>query len=168
MVYPIERAPEPATPQPAVVQERTAAQKPAAVQQPAAIQEFPPENPAPLAAPRNLRPAAGFRLSEEQIIRDRQIIFSWDAVSEAAEYSFTLQYSTPEGNREVLRRTLRSTSFTLTDLGVLDAGAFLWQVQAENARTGRKSAAAESRFTVDIGEVQATQGQDTGVLFGNQ
>jgi hypothetical protein len=123
-----------------------------------------PETPAPLAAPRNLRPAAGYTLTEAIIIRDRQVVFSWDAVTDAAEYTFTLFHVTAGNNTEVLRQTLSRTSYTLTNLALLDAGRFVWQVEAAGA--GRKSAAAESRFTVDITEIEGTQGQETGVLFG--
>jgi hypothetical protein len=119
-----------------------------------------------LAAPRNLRPASGHTLTEEIIIRDRQIAFSWDPVTDAAEYTFTLFHVTAGNNTEVLRRTLRGTSYTLTDLTLLDAGVFLWRVEAAGVNGGRKSAAAESRFVVDIPEVEDTRSQDTGVMFG--
>jgi hypothetical protein len=114
-----------------------------------------------------LRPASGYILTEEIIIRDRQVAFSWDAVPDAAEYTFTVFHITVDGNKEALRQTQRGTSYTLTDLTRLDAGLFVWQVEAANANTGRRSEAAESRFTVDISEVEGTQGRETGVIFGN-
>jgi hypothetical protein len=125
-----------------------------------------PEVPIPLTTPQNLRPAAGYTLTEEIIVRDRKIAFSWDAVTGAAEYTFTLFHVAGGNDTEVLRQTLRGTSYTLTDLALLDAGHFVWRVEAENEDTGRRSAAAESRFVVDIPEVEDTRGQDTGVMFG--
>jgi hypothetical protein len=121
-----------------------------------------------LAAPGNLRPAPGYVLTEEIIIRDRRITFSWDAVPGAAEYTFTLFHVTGGSNTETLRQTVRQASYTLADLALLDAGSFVWRVEAANVDTGGKSAAAESRFTVDISEVGDTQGQETGVLFGTE
>jgi hypothetical protein len=105
-------------------------------------------------------------LNEEIIIRDRKLDFSWAAVAGASGYIFTLYQITPGGNREILRSQRRETSFTLTDLSLLDAGRFLWRVEAVNQ--GQPGEAAESRFAVDIGEVEASQGRESGVLFGNQ
>jgi hypothetical protein len=53
-------------------------------------------------------------------------------------------------------------------LAVLDAGEFVWQVEAENTGTERRSPAAESRFRVDISEVEGPEVRDMGVIFGNQ
>ncbi|GHV94588.1 hypothetical protein AGMMS50293_09080 [Spirochaetia bacterium] len=75
--------------------------------------ETPPPMAPPLATPRNLRPAAGYTLTEAIIIRDRQVAFSWDVVPDAAEYTFTLFH-----------------------------------------------------VTVDITEIEGTQGQEAGVMFG--
>jgi len=131
-------------------------------------QEARPDTSRPLSAPRNLRPAAGYVLTEEIIIRDRKLDFSWAAVAGASGYIFTLYQITPGGNREIQRSRQRETTFTLTDLSLLDAGRFMWRVEALNQSTGQDGAAAESQFTVDIGEVEASQGRESGVLFGNQ
>jgi hypothetical protein len=89
-------------------------------------------------------------------------------VADAAEYVFTLVHVTAGNNTEVLRQTLRGTSYTLTDLTLLDAGRFVWRVEAVKAGGGRRSAAAEGRFTVDITEVEGTRVQDPGVMYGNE
>jgi hypothetical protein len=107
-------------------------------------------------------------LNEEIIIRDRALDFSWGAVAGASGYVFTLYQITFNGNLEILRSQRRETSFTLTDLSLLDAGRFIWRVEAVNQSTGQGGDAAESWFMVDIGEVEASQGQESGVWFGNQ
>jgi len=120
-------------------------------------------------APRNLLPAMGYVLNEQTIIKDRKVNFSWDAAAGASGYIFTLYQITVNGNREILRQNLRGeTSFSFTNLSLLDAGEFLWRVEPGNQSAGQQSDAAESRFTVDIGKVEASQGRESGVLFGNQ
>ncbi|MDR2054047.1 MAG: hypothetical protein LBP80_11600 [Treponema sp.] len=165
IITPVEAPVMEQTPEPAKVEPARPVQR-AASPSVRTVQPVRPEIPVPLATPQNLQPAAGYTLTEEIIIRDRRIAFNWDAVTNAAEYTFTLFHVTAGNNTEVLRQTLRGTSYTLTDLTLLEAGHFVWRVEAVNENTGKKSAAAESRFVVDIPEVEDTRGQDTGVLFG--
>jgi hypothetical protein len=122
----------------------------------------------PLPAPGNMRPAAGYTLTEEIIVRDKQIAFSWNAVAGASGYVFILYQAESGGRREVLRRTLSETRFTLTDLAVLDAGNFVWSVEPQARQAGQKSETGESSFAVSIGEVQAAQGRESGVQFGTE
>jgi hypothetical protein len=129
-----------------------------------------PEPPIPpLPAPLNLLPDAGYVLTTEIIIRDRRIEFSWEAVSEASEYIFTIYQAAPGGYQRILRpEPQEETFFTLTDLAVLDRGDFVWQVEAVNRSEGRPGEIAESRFTVNIEEVGTSQGNESGVMFGRE
>jgi hypothetical protein len=121
----------------------------------------------PLPAPRNLRPAEGHTLTEEIILRDKRIAFSWEQVPGAAGYTFVLYQNEGGTNREILRRTaLRTPSFTLTDLTVLDEGEFVWQVEAESGGAGQRSESAASRFRVSLGEIEASESRESGVMFG--
>jgi hypothetical protein len=121
----------------------------------------------PLPAPRNLRPAEGYTLTEEIILRDRSVAFSWEQVPGAAGYTFVLYQNEGGIRREILRRTaLRAPSFTLTDLTVLDAGEFVWQIEAEGDSAGRRSEAATNRFRVSLGEIEAAESRESGVMFG--
>jgi hypothetical protein len=138
--------------QPAAAQ---SAAQPASREQPSVPRELPP-----LPTPANLRPAPGYVLTEEIIIRDRQISFSWNAVAGASSYVFTLH----QNGQEILRRSQSAARFTLTDLAILDAGTIVWRVEASAA--GQKSEAAESSFIVNIAETQASRGQESGVMFG--
>jgi hypothetical protein len=134
---------------------------------PAAAENAPRPEPPPLRAPGNMRPAPGFVLTEELIVRDRQISFSWNAVPGAASYVFIL-YQTENGRRrEILRRTQNEPAFTLTDLAILDRGTFIWRVEPRSRIAEQKAEAGESAFTVSIAETQASQGQESSVMFGN-
>jgi hypothetical protein len=122
----------------------------------------------PLPAPANMRPAPDYVLTEEIIIRDRQMSFSWNAVSGASSYVFILYQEENGGRRELLRRTQSETGFTITDLTVLDAGTFIWRVEPVSRTAGQAAEAGESGFSVSIAEIQASRGQESGVMFGNE
>jgi hypothetical protein len=153
-------APERAAPEPAAAPAIPAPVVPAAAAPPPAALQ-------PLPAPRNLRPAEGYTLTEEIILRDRSVAFSWEQVPGAAGYTFVLYQNEGGIRREILRRTaLRTPSFTLTDLTVLDAGEFVWQIEAEGDSAGRRSEAATNRFRVSLGEIEAAESRESGVMFG--
>jgi hypothetical protein len=142
---------------------------------PAAIPGAPPKaalpaEPAlpPLPAPGNMRPPSGYILTEEIIVRDRQVSFSWNAVPGALSYIFILYQAENGGRREVLRRGQDETRFTLTDLAVLDAGTFIWRVEPVSRIAEQKGEAGESVFTVNIRETQASRVQESGPMFGNE
>jgi hypothetical protein len=122
--------------------------------------------PSRLLAPANLRPAAGHTLTEEIILRDQRIDFSWSPVSGAASYLFAIY----QGEREIFRQTAPSASFTLGDLSVLDEGTFTWRIQALPAdrNAALPGETAESRFTVELEEIQAATSNQSGVMFGIQ
>jgi hypothetical protein len=164
----VPAAPANAAPPPGPGPGETAPETPAAPAVPAAAVAAPPSAASrPLPAPRNLRPAAGYVLNEEIILRDKQIVFSWEPVPGAAGYTFVLYQDEGGTNREVLRRTaLGGTSFTLTDLTVLDAGEFVWQAAAESGAAGQGSEAAVNRFRVDLDEIEASEGRESGIMFG--
>jgi hypothetical protein len=145
-----------------------AAASPEAASPEAASPAARPEPAPPLPAPGGLRPAPGYTLTEDIILRDRQIAFSWNAVPGASSYVFILYQTENGGRREILRRAQNETRFTLTDLAVLDAGTFIWRVESRSGRAEQGGGAAESGFTVNIGETQASQGMESGVMFGTE
>jgi hypothetical protein len=162
---PPPRAPTPpaaARTPPAAAPARTA---PAATV-PAAPPPQEPATPEPLPGPAKLRPAPGSVLTEEILARDRRIDFSWNAVSGAASYLFTIH----QGGEEIFRQTLQSPSYSLTDLSVLDEGTFAWRVQAlpANQNAALPGETAESRFVIELEEIQAAEGNQSGVMFGIQ
>jgi hypothetical protein len=115
-----------------------------------------------------MRPVSGYILTEEIIVRDRQVSFSWNAVPGASSYVFILYQIENGGRREVLRRSQSETRFTLTDLAILDAGTFIWRVEPVSRTAEQKSEAGESGFAVSIQETQASRGQESGLMFGNE
>jgi hypothetical protein len=171
---PREPAPEPpVTATPAPVPREPPPEPPAATTPPpvtpAPVPREPPAPPRPLPAPRNLRPAAGYTLTEEIILQDRRIVFSWDRVSGATGYTFILYQVERGTNREILRQTaLRVPSYTLTNLTLLDAGEFVWQVEAESGNVEQESEAATNWFRVNLGEIRAPESRESGVLFGRE
>jgi hypothetical protein len=136
----------------------------------AAAEPAPPESQPeilPLPAPGNMRPASGYILSEDIVIRERQISFSWDAVPGASAYVFILYHVENDLRREVFRHTQSETLFTLRDLSILDVGTFIWRVEPRSRIPEQESRGGENVFTVSIEETQSSWGQESGVLFGN-
>jgi hypothetical protein len=171
-IPPPETAPVPAAiappAEPAAAETRPAAgPAPRDAAPPAAAEASAPEPP-PLGAPGDMRPPSGYVLTEETILQDRQIAFSWSAVPGASSYDFVIYQVERNGRREILRRTQNETRFTLTDLAVLDAGAFIWRVEPRPAAAGQRAEAGESGFTVSIAETQASRSRESGVMFGTE
>jgi hypothetical protein len=120
----------------------------------------------PLPAPVLMRPASGFVFTEDIIIRERQIAFSWNAVPGASGYVFILYQVEGDGRRELFRLSQSETSFTIRDLSVLDAGTFVWRVEPRSRIAEQESEGGEGSFIISIEETRAAQGRESGVLFG--
>jgi len=108
-----------------------------------------------LPAPQNLTPRRGTTFGLEDFRSQRSIAFSWSAVSGANAYIFTFYQQTTSGRRQLIRETINSgTSYTLTNLSLLDRGTFIWQVEALSTGRGgaieRRGTAGESTFIVDF------------------
>jgi len=137
--------------------------------------EAPPPSPPPiplLPAPQNLRPARGTSFGLESFRSERSIAFNWSAVRGANAYIFTLYQQTTRNKRQILRVTINSgTSYTLTNLRLLDRGTFIWQVEAVNIERanviGRRGATGESMFIIDFPASAPLQIENEGVLYGN-
>jgi hypothetical protein len=125
---------------------------------PATPAEAPPE------APRATFPPDNYVYNAERLQGISAITFRWDPLDGAAAYNFTL--SGVNGAR-ILGQRVSDTSFALSDLSVLSRGSFIWQVEALDRSGTRLGTAARSRFTVDLPEIQRTQLQDLGTMYGN-
>jgi hypothetical protein len=172
-VSPAEPPPAPelsSTPEPSLTPGLSSTPEPPPARELPSAPEPPASKPVlpPLPAPGNMRPASGYLLTEEIIVRDRRVVFSWNAVPGASSYVFILYHAGNDGRREVLRRSQSETGFTLTDLAVLDAGTFIWRVEPVSRIAEQESEAGESVFTVSIQETRASQGQESGLMFGNE
>jgi len=124
-----------------------------------------------LPAPRNLRPAAETSLGLQELRSQRTIVFNWSTVQGANAYIFTLYQQTTAGRRQIVSETINSTSYTFTDLRLLDRGTFVWQVEAVNSgRTNaieQRGTAGESTFIIDFPSSAPLQIEGAGVLYGN-
>jgi hypothetical protein len=110
-------------------------------------------------------------IDADYVRRTRSINFSWEAVSGASGYLFTLYKETPSGRQEALRAGyVAGTSYILDDVRRLGEGSFVWQVEGVN-RTGgaeQRGNILEHRFTITIQLPKDPQVQDTGTLYGTQ
>jgi len=117
---------------------------------PAAIVEEPPPL---LPAPANLRPAKGYRLSVNELRRQR-IVLTWAPVRGANGYIFTLYQQGAGGLRQINRRQLGNrTSVTLDNFNILSSGSFFWQVEPINTRSGsieKRGKIAEGSFIINV------------------
>lgn len=101
-----------------------------------------------------------------------KIEFNWDPVQSANAYIFTIYQQTPSGRVQIFRSDpLRTTSYTLEDLDILDNGTFAWQVEAvrigNNNAVERRGRVGESQFIIDVPVPGRIQVEDTGILYGN-
>ena len=125
-----------------------------------------------LPPPQDLQPATGTSFGLQDFRTQRTIVFNWSEVPESNGYIFTLYQQDSTGRREIVRETINSgTSYTLTDLRLLDRGIFVWQVEAINI--GRANTieqygtAGESIFIIDFPSSAPLQIEDTGIMYGN-
>jgi len=130
-----------------------------------------PPAPALLPAAQNLRPARGVSYGFNDLQSSRNIVFRWAAVREANAYIFTLFQQTTAGRQQIVRATVSNgTSYTLSDLSLLDRGTFTWQVEAVGMTGGaiqRRGRTAENTFVIDFPTPRPVQIEDTGILYGN-
>jgi hypothetical protein len=94
------------------------------------------------------------------------IVFGWNNVNGAESYIFTLYQQTAEGRRRILNESISTLSYGLSNLSVLDRGSFVWTVTP--VRGNERGPASENRFTVDIPQVQKTQLQNAGTMYGGE
>jgi hypothetical protein len=108
-----------------------------------------------LPAPENRRPVNGYRIGTEDLRTQRNISFTWSAVSGANGYIVTVFQETNDGRRRVAGtdQPITRTGWTLDNLSVLDRGTFVWQVEAVNTAGGRidqRGRSGENSFIIDI------------------
>jgi len=123
-----------------------------------------------LPAPQNMSPSTNTVFGHVDLQSRREIVFNWSAVQGANAYIFTIYQQSSSGRRQIVRSTESGTSYTLTNLSLLDRGTFVWQVEAVNTRNGvveQNGRAGENVFVLDFQTPLPVQIEDTGVLYGN-
>ena len=150
---PVVRSP-PVTPPP-IVRSSSVVQSPPAALPPIEISPPAAQPPPLLSSPENRLPPDGWRIGIEELRKSRSIDFQWSAVPGANAYIFIL-FRLSEGDRqEIIRRTPEnSTVWTLDNIGRLERGTYIWQIEAVNRnRDGtleRRGIPEENSFILDI------------------
>jgi hypothetical protein len=106
-----------------------------------------------LPAPTGLSPARGKSFGAEELRATRNINFTWNRVTGANAYILRV-YRAGSGRAIVSTNPLRTPAYTLSDLTLLDADEFVWQVEAvlvsSEGGIEQRGIIAESRFSIDI------------------
>lgn len=125
-----------------------------------------------LPAPQNMQPARDYRFGIVELQSQRRIVFNWQTVQGANAYIFALYQQTAVVRRLIIRTEPQTgASYTLDNLGLLDRGTFVWQVEAVNRGRGgvieQRGRAGESTFILDFPPPAPVQVEETGILYGN-
>jgi hypothetical protein len=127
-----------------------------------------------LPAAGNRIPVDGYVLGPTELRNQRNITFSWSAVSGANSYLFVLVH---EADGEERRRLLEADtendiSYTLENMNLLERGEFTWRVEAitktDDGFIEQRGELGENRLTVDLPEIPRSQPGETGILYGKQ
>jgi hypothetical protein len=124
----------------------------------------------PLPAPELLRPENAALIGPDQLETTDTITFSWDPVSEANAYIFSL-YPEGEETREIVcTEAIPALSYTFSDLPSLDVGTFIWQVEAvwisEDGYIEQRGPVNSNRLTIDIPLPELPRRASMGTLYG--
>jgi hypothetical protein len=106
----------------------------------------------PLPGAANRLPADGKIIGKEELRENRSIRFSWDTVTGASAYIFTLE-NRDTGKTIIQKGPSAETSFVLEDLTLLDVGAFVWRVEAVLINPFRERREDRNEITDDIEEI---------------
>ncbi|MDR1286390.1 MAG: FecR family protein [Treponema sp.] len=130
-----------------------------------------------LPAAENRLPQDGRVINGTELKENRNIVFSWNAVPGASGYIFSLEN---EDTKEIVIRKgpLAETAFTLENLDILDAGAFVWRVEAvlaepagerrEEEEIIQRGEPGENRLGLAFNLPGAPELQRPGVLYGRE
>gem|GEM_PF-728538 len=125
----------------------------------------------PLPAPQNRMPAGNHTITHAQIIADRSVVFSWDAVDGANAYVLTVFREAGAARAPVVQTPmLRTTSYTVQDIRLLGRGSFSWSVESlhvlDDGFIEQHGDLQENRLFVDIPHPQQIRVIDAGTLYG--
>ncbi|MDR3191442.1 MAG: hypothetical protein LBT87_00070 [Treponema sp.] len=124
-----------------------------------------------LPAAANRLPVNGKIIGEAELRANRRILFSWDAVTGATGYLFTLE-NADTGNTVMRQGPMTETALTLEDLSLLDVGAFTWHLEAVWAEAAgdivQRGETGENQFTIDFGLPTTPELRRPGTLYGRE
>lgn len=123
----------------------------------------------PLPASNGLTPYRGFVFGPAELRSVPGLRFSWEPVPTATRYIFSLFRET-DPLPLVRADDLQQPTFTLSDLSILDRGAYRWTVQAQgidrNGELERDGTVAESSFRIDLPRIRAPQPREREYFYG--
>jgi hypothetical protein len=125
----------------------------------------------------NRLPRDGTMINGGELKQTRKLAFSWDTVPGATGYLFSLT-ATGENNEILRAGPQKETVFILEDLTLLDAGPFIWRVEAVMEEAGqnrrenpgeiiRHGQPGENRFNLEFTPPDTPVLLKPGVLYGN-
>jgi len=141
------------------------------VEIPLPIVEDRPVTASLLDAPQTILPQRGFRISAEQLKRQREINFSWTQVEGANYYIFTIIKEADSRQYQVYQSSLLDKiNYNFNELGLLDLnGEYIWQIEAVHANSNgiieKRGHPGESNFILNVPPPRVRTG-DTGILYG--
>ena len=124
---------------------------------------------APLDPPQYLQPADEGEITLEQLTADHSITFAWEEVPEANAYIFSL-FDTDHMKLLFSSPPSPDTSFVLTDLALLTADDYTWQVEAvyvsRNGAIERRGMIQHSSFMVSVPHSDTLRVRSQGTVYG--
>lgn len=117
-----------------------------------------------------ISPADKFVIDIPYLKNNRAVSFKWKAVPNATDYMFELYQKNDNGTlRKIESKNIKSTTFELTDLTVLDVGKFEWQVTAFAHTSGgyqeQKSPITVTEFSVNLDLPDTVKTKDPGRMY---
>lgn len=125
-----------------------------------------------LTAPTLTAPKQNVVMDGAYLRTHRTIDFAWNAVNGATAYTFTLSKRNKNGTVKVVmtEKNTTRTSYTLTDLSVLDVGDFVWTVTAASyARDGyeeQRGRVATGTFKIDFASPTKIDTVQPEIMYG--
>lgn len=125
----------------------------------------------PLAKPVLLSPANSFVIDSEYLKKNRNIVFDWNPVNGATDYSFVLYQRNDDGKlKRIYEAKVSESSIKFNKLKILDIGTFEWRVIAyAHAKDGyeeQKSTVAAGRFKIQFDLPEKIETVDSGIQYG--
>ena len=123
----------------------------------------------PLDSPAYIQPVREAVFTLEQLTAERRITFIWEEVSDADAYIFSL-FDAEKNKLLFSASPIPDTSFELTDLALLTADDYNWQVEAvsltRNGTIERRGIIQQSSFEVKITHSENLRATSQGTAYG--
>jgi hypothetical protein len=118
-----------------------------------------------------VQPAQREQIGANLVQQQRSLNFSWDSVSGANAYIFTLASDKAPQTPLVQTKPLTETVYRVEDMTLLDVGDFIWRVEAvnvdEHGGVDQRGEVRDIRFTINIPPLSNPKLRVNGTLLGN-